>query len=78
MPQITLTSTELEILQAIARGESAKQIAAVTGCSKRTVESHSYRMRRKIGAHNMAELVYRAIGHGLLPLPNASPSSLDG
>ena len=57
---------ELEILRAIAKGESTNDIARRMCISPNTIEYHRKRLFRKLGATNMADMVARAIEHGLL------------
>jgi DNA-binding NarL/FixJ family response regulator len=61
----TLTERETEVLRLVARGLTAKQIAARLVLSHRTVESHIQNTLRKLQLHNRAELVRYAIEHGL-------------
>jgi len=63
-----LTPRQREILQLLAEGRSAKEIAAVLGISARTVEFHKYRMMETLGLHTNAELVHFAIKHGIVPI----------
>ena len=43
-PVAALTPRQREILQLLAEGKSAKEIAAVLNLSARTVEDHKYRL----------------------------------
>lgn len=52
-----LTPREREVLDAVAQGLHAKEIAAALGISPRTVEVHKTRIMEKLGARNAAELV---------------------
>ena len=60
-----LTDRETEVLRLVARGLTAKQIAARLVLSHRTVENHVQNTLRKLQLHNRAELVRYAIEHGL-------------
>ena len=60
------TQQELEILKAIAAGESTNDIAKRMCISSNTIEYHRKRLFRKLGASNMADMVARAIRSGLL------------
>jgi DNA-binding NarL/FixJ family response regulator len=60
-----LSSREREVLQLIAEGLSAKQIAATLNVSSKTVEFHKYRIMRKLGIHTIAQLTKYAVEHGL-------------
>jgi len=64
----TLSPRQREILELLAAGRSAKEIAAVLGISSRTVEFHKYRMMEMLGLHSSAELVHFAIKHGIVPI----------
>jgi RNA polymerase sigma factor (sigma-70 family) len=57
----TLTEREREVLQLVARGLHAKEIARDLGISPRTVEVHKARIMDKLGARNVAELVRLAV-----------------
>lgn len=52
-----LTGREREVLDRVAEGLHAKEIAAELGISPRTVEVHKARIMEKLDARNMAELV---------------------
>jgi len=52
-----LTAREREVLDRVARGLHAKEIAAELGISPRTVEVHKARIMEKLDARNAAELV---------------------
>jgi DNA-binding NarL/FixJ family response regulator len=60
-----LTGRETEVLRLVARGLTAKQIAARLVLSHRTVENHVQNTLRKLQLHNRAELVRYAIERGL-------------
>jgi DNA-binding NarL/FixJ family response regulator len=61
-----LTLRQREILQLVAEGQSAKQIAAMLAISPRTVEFHKYQAMEVLGLHTNAELIHFAIQHGLV------------
>jgi DNA-binding NarL/FixJ family response regulator len=67
-PIASLTPRQREVLQLLAEGRSAKEIAARLEISVRTVEFHKYQMMEALGIHNSAELVHVAIKHGLVEL----------
>ena len=60
-----LTKREAEILQLIVSGKTNKEIAAMLCRTQRTVEYHRNCLMHKLGAHNAAELVKRAIAMGI-------------
>ena len=62
----SLTPRQREVLQLVAEGQSAKQIASTLGISPRTVEFHKYQAMEALGLHTNAELVHFAIKHGLV------------
>jgi DNA-binding NarL/FixJ family response regulator len=57
-----------EILQLLAEGSSAKQIAIDLGISSRTVEFHKYQMMESLGIHTTAEFVRFAIKQGIVAI----------
>jgi len=63
-----LTPRQREILQLLAEGRSAKEIAATLSISPRTVEFHKYQMMETHGLHSNAELVHFAIKHGIVTI----------
>lgn len=60
------TQRELEILESIAQGCSTKEIARTLHLSENTVENHRKNLFRKLHAHNMADLIIRAIAAGYI------------
>jgi DNA-binding NarL/FixJ family response regulator len=66
-PLAALTPRQREILQLLAEGKSAKEIAAALGLSARTVEFHKYAMMESLRIENSADLIRFAIKHGLVP-----------
>jgi len=67
-PISALTPRQREVLQLLAEGRPAKQIAASLSISARTVEFHKYRMMETLHVHTNAELVRFALKHGLVEL----------
>jgi DNA-binding NarL/FixJ family response regulator len=63
-----LTSREREILQLLAEGLSAKEIAAHLNLSIKTVETHRRNIMEKLNIHTIAELTKYAIREGLVAL----------
>lgn len=61
-----LTPRQKEILQLLAEGRSAKEIAYELNISARTVEFHKYRLMEALHLQNGAELVHFAIKHGVV------------
>ncbi|MCJ7676140.1 MAG: response regulator transcription factor, partial [Anaerolineales bacterium] len=62
----SLTPRQREVLQFLAEGRSAKEIARNLAISVRTVEFHKYQMMETLGLHTNAELIHFAIKHGLV------------
>lgn len=58
-----LTPREAEILTALGRGESSKQIARSLGLSVRTVDAHRQSIKRRLGIDGQAELIKYAVEH---------------
>ena len=67
-PVVSLTPRQREIVQLVAEGRSAKEIAASLSISARTVEFHKYQMMETLGLHTTSELIHFAIKHGLVEL----------
>ena len=65
-PAALLTPRQREILQLLAEGRSAKEIASTLEISPRTVEFHKYQMMESLALHNSAELVHFAMKHGIV------------
>jgi DNA-binding NarL/FixJ family response regulator len=65
-PSAKLTARERQVLQLLAEGKSAKEIAAVLNVSTRTAEFHKYNVMDKLGLRSTAELTQYAMKHGLV------------
>jgi DNA-binding NarL/FixJ family response regulator len=63
---LELTPRQREVLQLLAEGKSAKEIASILEISPRTVETHKYKMMDDLGVKTSAQLVQYAIKHGLV------------
>ncbi len=63
-----LSRRELEIVQLLCEGLSAKQVARRLHLSAKTVENHRYHVYRKCGIESMAGLMRHAIQHGLVSI----------
>jgi DNA-binding NarL/FixJ family response regulator len=61
-----LTARQREVLQLIAEGRSAKEIAAVLKISTRTAEVHKARILEALRLGSTADLVQYAIRHGII------------
>ena len=62
-PKPVLTPREGEILSALGRGASSKQIARDLDLSVRTVEAHRQSIKRKLALDGQAELIRYAVEH---------------
>ncbi|TME92792.1 MAG: response regulator transcription factor [Chloroflexi bacterium] len=65
---ISLTSREMQILRAIAKGQTTKRIAQGIGLAVPSVESHLQNLFRKLSATNRGEAVSTALKLGLITL----------
>jgi two-component system invasion response regulator UvrY len=65
-PLDTLSEKEFKVFLALAGGQSVQDIAAVMSLSPRTVGTHLYNIKQKLGASNSAELALIAMRAGLL------------
>jgi DNA-binding NarL/FixJ family response regulator len=63
-----LTAREREILQLLAEGISAKEIAGTLNLSVKTIETHRSRLMEKLDVKSIAELTKIAIREGLTSL----------
>ena len=66
-PLATITPRQREILQLLAEGRSAKEVAVMLSLSPRTVEDHKYRLMEQLGIETSAELIRFALRHGIVP-----------
>lgn len=60
-----LSPRQREVLQLLAEGHSAKEIAAILNTSVKTVEYHKYRMMEILGFKTLAELIRYAVKQGI-------------
>jgi DNA-binding NarL/FixJ family response regulator len=60
-----LTAREREVLQLVAEGKSAKEIAAILSISPKPVTFHKTNLMEKLGVHNTAGLTRHAMRRGL-------------
>jgi DNA-binding NarL/FixJ family response regulator len=67
-PLASLTPRQRQVLQLVAEGRSAKEVAGALDISVRTVEFHKYQLMLALGLHTNAELTHFAIKHGLVQL----------
>jgi two-component system, NarL family, response regulator NreC len=67
--QQPLTAREREVLKLLAEGKTVRASAAILGLSIKTVDAHKFNLMRKLGVHNKAELVMRAIQKKIVKVP---------
>lgn len=65
-PSGGLSPRQREVLQLVAEGRSAKEIASILRISVKTVEFHKARIMQALGIHSVAELTRYAVAHGLV------------
>jgi DNA-binding NarL/FixJ family response regulator len=63
-----LSKREREVLQLLAEGSSAKEIASLLFLSIKTVETHRKNIMEKLDLHSIAELTKYAIREGITSL----------
>lgn len=66
--KVALDSTEREILNLVANGQTNKEIASRLKCSERTVKTRLAVLRRKTGARNRSRLASYAVANELARL----------
>lgn len=67
-PVRKLTSRQREVLQLLAEGKSAKEVAKSLHISSRTVEFHKYQIMEELSIKTSAGLVQFAIKHGIISI----------
>jgi two-component system invasion response regulator UvrY len=65
-PLDMLSEKEFKVFLALAKGQSVAEIAEVMSLSPRTIGTHLYNIKQKLGASNSAELAIIAIRAGLI------------
>jgi two-component system invasion response regulator UvrY len=65
-PVDMLSEKEFKVFLALAKGTSVADIAEIMSLSPRTVGTHLYNIKQKLGAANSAELALIAMRSGLL------------
>jgi two-component system invasion response regulator UvrY len=65
-PVDTLSEKEFKVFLELAKGKSVQDIADIMSLSPRTVGTHLYNIKQKLGASNSAELAIIAIRAGLI------------
>ncbi|MGI9277292.1 MAG: response regulator transcription factor [Endozoicomonas sp.] len=64
--KVALTGRQLEVLQLLAKGYSAKEVAKMLNISPRTVEFHKYKMIEQLDLEGSADLFKYALAQGLV------------
>jgi DNA-binding NarL/FixJ family response regulator len=64
----TISPRQREVLQHLAEGKTAKEIASVLEISTKTVEFHKYKMMEQLNIKTSAELIQYAIKHGIISI----------
>lgn len=67
-PRDPLTAREREVLKLIAEGHTNQDVAGLLSVSRKTVESHRANIMRKLGLHDVTELVKYAIRADIVQL----------
>ena len=70
-----LTTREHQILELVAVGQSAKEIAITISIAPRTVERHIENVRLKLNARNRAHLITQAMHLGILTIDGPAPAA---
>jgi two-component system, NarL family, response regulator NreC len=65
-PYDLLTARERELLQMIAEGKSAKEIAALLNLSAHTVDTHRGNLMQKLHVHSIPELILYSVRKGII------------
>jgi two-component system invasion response regulator UvrY len=65
-PVETLSEKEFKVFLALAKGQTVAEIAEVMSLSPRTIGTHLYNIKQKLGASNQAELTLIALRAGLI------------
>lgn len=63
-----LSLRQREVLQLLAEGKSAKEVAHMLKITRRTVEFHKYTIMKQLKIESSAELVHFAIKHGIISI----------
>ena len=67
-PFLLLTPREREVLQLLAEGKTAKEIARLFRVARKTVDAHRQHIMDKLRLHTLADLIKYAIKEGLVSL----------
>jgi DNA-binding NarL/FixJ family response regulator len=67
-----LSEREVEVLQALSKGLTYKEVGGQLGISALTVAAHAKKIYRKLSVHSRGKAVYEATKRGLISLDGAS------
>ena len=68
-----LTERELEVVRALAHGNSNTEIARTLNISEKTVRNHTSNIYKKLHIYGRTQAVIYAIWHGLVDLEELEP-----
>ena len=69
-----LTSREEQVLRLIVQGHTNQEVSDLLNISIKTVESHKYRIMRKLGLRTVQELVLHAVKKGYVKVDMEGPA----
>lgn len=69
----SLTPREREIVQLVAEGKSAKEVASHLEISVKTAETHRSNLMRKLNLHSVAEVVLYAVKNHMVQVASPTP-----
>jgi DNA-binding NarL/FixJ family response regulator len=61
-----LTARQRQVLQLVAEGHTAREIAAILDLAQKTVEFHKYRILARLGLESSAAMIQFAVLHGMV------------
>lgn len=67
-PLASLSDREREVFYLVVEGKSSADIGVILALSPKTIETHRTRIYKKLGIHNLVELVIFAARHELISL----------
>ena len=70
---LSLTPREREIVQLVAEGKSAKEVASHLEISVKTAETHRSNLMRKLNLHSVAEVVLYAVKNHMVQVASPTP-----
>lgn len=73
----TLTRREKQVIQLLAEGKSAKEVASLLHMSVKTAETHRSNIMSKLGLHSVSELVLYAVRNSIVQAFNSASFSGD-